>query len=143
MKRWPCRSLLSLFLVMPLLAACGGNGSSSTGSVSEGQTLAQNNCRSCHDPGDNSYSGTTASIVDGGAVFAPNLTPDNDTGVGGWSDAQLFNAIKKGVDDQGQTLCAIMPRWGSTMSDGEINDIIAFLRTLTAVSKQVPDSTCD
>ena len=34
-------------------------------------------------------------------VYAPNLTPDNTTGVGSWSDQQIADAITVGVDNQG------------------------------------------
>jgi hypothetical protein len=44
-----------------------------------------------------------------GAVPAPNITPDRETGIGGWSDAQIERAIRDGVDHEGHTLFPIMP----------------------------------
>jgi alcohol dehydrogenase (quinone), cytochrome c subunit len=119
---------------------CGGG---DTATVSSGEKVAQNNCLGCHDPGDGSYSGRTTTIERAGAVFPSNLSADPATGVGGWTDAQLFDAIKNGIDDEGKTLCTTMPRWGTKLSDAQITTVVAFLRTLPAVVKEIPGSTCD
>lgn len=36
-----------------------------------------------------------------GKVYAPNMTPDPETGVGNWSDDQLARAIREGVTTMG------------------------------------------
>src|SRR6478735_9046609 len=41
---------------------------------------------------------------------APNLT-DDPAGIGDWSDQQVINAIRNGIDDEGRQLDAIMPYW--------------------------------
>jgi mono/diheme cytochrome c family protein len=117
---------------------CGG----STSQVSSGQALAVKNCKTCHDSGDGSYSGSKVTVVNGAKVYAPNISADQDTGVGGWTDEQLFAAIKSGVDDEGKTLCSAMPRWGTRIDDQAIHDIVTFLRTLPAVKNQVAESEC-
>ena len=39
-----------------------------------------------------------------GKVYAPNITPDPETGVGNWSDDQLARAIREGVSHDGRAL---------------------------------------
>jgi len=39
-----------------------------------------------------------------GQVFAPNITPDPETGAGSWSDDQLARAIREGVSHEGRAL---------------------------------------
>jgi hypothetical protein len=73
--------------------------------------------------------------------FASNLTPDLATGIGGWSDVQLDLAIRVGVDGVAKPMCEPMPVY-STMSDQEVADIIAYLRSLPPVSRQIEDSSC-
>ena len=75
-----------------------------------------------------------------GSVPAPNITPDKATGIGGWTDAQIINAIQNGVDDSGGQLFPIMP-YNSYhfMSRADAADLVAYLRTIPAVSNSVPD----
>jgi mono/diheme cytochrome c family protein len=66
----------------------------------------------------------------GGALPAPNLTPDA-TGLGGWDDAQIINAFRNGIDDEGRHLDPAMPYWlFHNMSDDDAAAIVAFLRSL-------------
>ena len=75
-----------------------------------------------------------------GSVPATNITSDKDTGVGNWTDAQLTDAIRNGVDDGGQTLFPIMPYMTlHFMSDADVADLVAFLRTVPAGSNEVPE----
>jgi Cytochrome C oxidase, cbb3-type, subunit III len=73
----------------------------------------------------------------GGLLPAPNLTPDA-TGIGEWTDAQIINAFRNGVDDEGRTLDPAMPYWlFHNMSDADAKSVVAFLRSLTPVSATV------
>lgn len=75
-----------------------------------------------------------------GTVYPRNITSDKATGVGDWTDAQLLNAIRNGVDDEGHQLFPIMPYMTfHFMSDADASDLIAFLRTVPAVTNDVPD----
>jgi hypothetical protein len=44
-----------------------------------------------------------------GLFYAPNLTPDEETGIGRWSDGELVRAIREGVDRHGKLIFPIMP----------------------------------
>ena len=70
-----------------------------------------------------------------GTFVGPNLTPDNETGLGSWSRDQIITAIQTGVRPDGRILAPIMP-WrafaGLTKSDaGAIAD---YLKSLPPVS---------
>lgn len=64
-----------------------------------------------------------------GRDFYPNITPDEATGVGSWSDAQLALAIVGGIDSEGELLCASMPIYSGLNAQGTA-DVIAFLRVI-------------
>jgi hypothetical protein len=68
-------------------------------------------------------------------IRSRNLTPDKDTGLGGWTDGEIARAIREGVSKDGSPLFPQMPykTYSKTMSDGEVLDIIAYLRTLRPV----------
>jgi hypothetical protein len=93
-----------------------------------GETLVANNaCTSCHQ-GDLS-----------GTAFYPNITPDQATGIGSWTDAQISAAINQGVGNDGAKLCALMARYKFNASD--LSDLIAYLRGIPAVENEI-DSVC-
>jgi hypothetical protein len=118
--------------------------------VKDGATaLQQRNCFRCHgqdmagqsDPltGDPSY----AKNIQGLDVklYPPNLTNDQETGIGKWTDDQLALAVRNGIDKDGQALCPQMNHYAD-MSDYEVYSIVMQLRALPPVSKKVPRSVC-
>ncbi len=74
--------------------------------------------------------------------FAPrNLTPDKETGLGDWTDAEIARAIREGLDKDG-TVLAIMPSAGfHSLSDADVAAIVGYLRSLAPVHNEVPEVT--
>lgn len=96
------------------------------GDVARGKALTdQNSCAECHD---SDFSG---------ASFFANITPDAQTGIGAWTDAQVAAALRDGVDSDGSTMCSLMERF--PFSDQQTADVIAYLRSLPAVSRSSAD----
>jgi mono/diheme cytochrome c family protein len=74
-----------------------------------------------------------------GKVFAPNITPDPETGAGTWSDDQLARAIREGIGHDGRALFPFMPYPDfRKMSDEDLASVIVYLRSLPPVHKQRP-----
>jgi len=77
-----------------------------------------------------------------GILFTRNLTPDEETGLGAWTDEQIKIAVKAGVDHDGRILFPVMPyHVYNGMADADMDAVIAYLRSVNAVSNQVPEST--
>jgi len=76
------------------------------------------------------------------SVYAPNLTPDNATGLGTWSNQQIVDAITVGVDDQGNPLWPTMPyqRFANLTPD-DAASIALYLKSLPAQAHVVTDDT--
>jgi mono/diheme cytochrome c family protein len=104
-------------------------------------------CGNCHSP-----KGPPAAIAgkdfSGGLEFdeppfkvtAPNITPDKDTGIGNWTDAQIKTAILTGKRPDGIQLAEIMPsNFYPILTPGDIDGIVAYLRSLKPVRNKVPD----
>ncbi len=145
MRTFP--SYFSGLILSASLLGCGGGGGTTTAdmTVADDKTLGaqyvkQRACAGCHDPGDNSLSGQDKP-QSGTMAYGANLTPDKATGIGDWTDDDIKNALKKGVDDEGAKLCPTMPAYPD-MSDAEVRAITAYLRSLKAVNHAVPESTC-
>src|SRR5262249_41021595 len=56
-----------------------------------------------------------------GVVYAPNITPDGETGIGTWTDAQVVGAIRRGERPGGSRLFPIHPyKYLSNIADDEV-----------------------
>lgn len=70
-------------------------------------------------------------------IYSTNLTADKETGLGGWSDQQIHDAMVKGVRPNGGKLLPVMPFEAySGMAEEDIKALIAYLRTLKPVRKE-------
>ena len=77
-----------------------------------------------------------------GAITSPNITPDDDTGIGAWTDEQFDNAVRKGVSPDGSRLYPAMPYPSYTrMSRDDVLAIRAYLKTVEPVHQQVKSNT--
>ncbi len=74
-----------------------------------------------------------------GVFYGPNLTPDRETGLGGWSSAQIATAITKGVRPDGRILAPIMPTHAfAKLTPADTRAIVAYLQSLPPVRNKVP-----
>lgn len=82
--------------------------------------------------------------VDGGSEFtavAANITPDPETGIGKWTDAQIITAIREGKRPDGTTIGPPMPiGMYHRMSDRDVKAIVAYLHQVKPVHNVVPKS---
>lgn len=73
-------------------------------------------------------------------VTAPNITPDKETGIGGWSDADLKKALHDGVAPNGVPLAPVMPTgFYGILLPSDLDAIVAYLHTVKPVKNNVPD----
>jgi mono/diheme cytochrome c family protein len=110
-------------------------------------------CGSCHTPRDADGKAITDRAFSGGLTFAtpafaataPNITPDVETGIGSWSDAELKRALVEGVrPDHGRLagvpLAAIMPaNFYKALLPDDLDAIVVYLRALKPVRNDAPD----
>lgn len=74
-------------------------------------------------------------------VVTSNITPDRETGIGGWSDDEIKAAIVAGVRPDGSHVSPPMPvPWFSRMTPADLDAVVAYLRTIPAVSNKVERS---
>ncbi len=76
-----------------------------------------------------------------GVVCAQNLTPDPETGIGGWTDGEVMRAFREGVTRDGQALFPMMPyTYYRVMSDDDARAVVAYLRTFPPIRNVIPKS---
>lgn len=67
-------------------------------------------------------------------LVAANLTPDDDTGIGRWSDDMLARAIREGVGHDGRVLSAAMPyAYFRGLPDEDLAAVVVYLRSLRPI----------
>ena len=76
-----------------------------------------------------------------GTARASNLTPDDATGLGTWSDAEIVRALRNGVRKDGRLLVPVMPyEWFHEMSDADAFAVARYLQAQPAVRNEVKQS---
>jgi mono/diheme cytochrome c family protein len=83
--------------------------------------------------------GVVFSESEGRLIVAPNITPDVETGAGGWTDDMLARAIREGIGHDGRALHPSM-WYGSfaALSDDDLAAVVVYLRSIPAVPNPLP-----
>lgn len=94
-------------------------------------------CVTCHTEdreGAAPFAGGRPLVTAFGTFYAPNITPDNDTGIGRWTDAQFLTGLHEGESPTGDVYYAAFPFTSYTgMTDEDVLAIKAWLFTQPAV----------
>ncbi len=107
--------------------------------IAQGEYLARvGNCMSCHTrQGGPAFAGGRAIDTPFGAIYAPNLTPDDATGLGRWSAAEFWRAMHNGRSRDGRLLYPAFPYPSYTyVTRADSDAIYAFMRSLPPVQLQ-------
>ena len=106
-------------------------------------------CGNCHTPKGADGHALPDQELAGGLVIdlpvfhavAPNITPDKATGIGGWSDEQIIDAIRNGKRPDGTIIGPPMPiDFYRNMSDTDVRAIVAYLRSVKPIDHRVEKS---
>lgn len=107
-------------------------------------------CGNCHTPitpegrpiAGQELAGRLVEDIEPFTAYAPNITPDEETGIGGWTDEEIITAIREGKRRDGSIIGPPMPiGLYRDMSDTDVEAIVAYLRTVPPVRNEVPKST--
>lgn len=72
----------------------------------------------------------------GYSAVSANITPDRETGIGAWTEAQFAEAVRFGKRPDGKSLSPLMPPMTS-LSDDEVSAIWAYLQTVPSIKNAV------
>ena len=98
-------------------------------------------CDGCHTDGKNGgepYAGGRLLTTAFGPIATPNITPDQATGIGGWSTEDFVRAMRFGIAPDGSHYVPAFPfpSFGR-LTDGDLADLKAFLDSLKPVANPV------
>ncbi len=130
--------LLSMMTSAPVLADSNGE------QVRRGEYLARaGNCMGCHTTrGGELYAGGRKLNTPFGQFVTPNITPDNETGIGRWNAEDFWQALHYGKSKDGRYLYPAFPYTEYTkVTRQDADAIFAYLRSLPAVVQSNPAHT--
>jgi mono/diheme cytochrome c family protein len=135
------RAILAALFLCTAFAFGQASAQPSAETIARGKALTDaGGCASCHtaDPS-RPFAGSKRIDTPFGAIYSPNLTPDKDTGIGAWSDAEFYRALHEGVGRDGSRYYPAFPYPNFTKiirPDGLA--IRAYLATLAPVTNTPP-----
>jgi mono/diheme cytochrome c family protein len=158
---------LRIIMLTAVLAGCGQASTQATApedpAAQRGKYLAEHvvNCVHCHTkdrdlsvwgtpPLEPFYSGQDCPVRDRNPaakdqpdarmskLCTPNITPDPDTGIGGWSKQNIINAFRDGVRPDGSPLFPIMWLNLHAISDEDADAIATYIQTLEPIRHEQP-----
>lgn len=140
---------LRVALAAGAVVACGTVAAQPT-AVERGKYLATvGGCGDCHTPGHFLGKPDASRLLGGsevgfhvpglGVFHGPNLTPDKETGLGGWTNAQIVAAITRGRRPDGRQLAPVMPYPAlAALTPADADAIAVYLKSLPPVRNKVP-----
>jgi mono/diheme cytochrome c family protein len=133
---------------VPLPATPATLSTDSAAVAARGEYLVRNAavCGGCHGASERNPDGA----LSGGKEFhdwrigtarASNLTPDDETGLGRWSEAEIVRSLRNGVRKDGRLLAPVMPyEWFHQMSDEDAFAVARYLKSQPPVRNNVRQS---
>jgi mono/diheme cytochrome c family protein len=104
-------------------------------------------CGNCHTPRGEGGRFDMARQLSGGpqawdepsyTVKGANVTPDRETGIGKWTDAELKHAMQHGVRPNGVPIAPIMPfKFYGVFTPRDLNAVVAYMRSVTPIRNEV------
>lgn len=109
--------------------------------VDKGEYLAKmGDCIACHTHMEGSakpYAGGLPIETPFGTFYSPNITPDKETGIGNWSEADFIRAMKEGKDPHGRNYFPVFPYiYFSRISDDDLKALYAYFMSIPAIKQE-------
>jgi mono/diheme cytochrome c family protein len=130
---------LALVLLIGGWTAAASAASSMNAALQRGRYLVTaGDCAACHTAeGGKPFAGGRAVPTPFGSIYSTNITPDRDTGIGGWSEEAFYKAMHEGVRPDGKHLYPAFPYpWYTKLSREDVDAIKAYLDALPPVRQE-------
>jgi len=107
--------------------------------ISRGEYLARaGDCVACHtEPNNKPFSGGRGMPTPFGVLYVPNITPDDETGIGRWTADEFYRMLHTGISRNGTLLYPVMPFASYSKVTREDSDAIyAYLMSVPPVTRE-------
>ena len=136
--------VVAFVLTMPRKLPASELAQAHTPNLANGEAMFNaGNCSACHmTPGQTDRTQLAGGLKlksPFGTFVTPNISSDAKYGLGGWTEAEVANAMKRGVGRHGEHLYPAFPYPAySLMKTADVRDLFAYLKTLPAVATPSP-----
>jgi len=120
-------------------SAASGAANAETLLIQKGEYLARaGDCVACHtNPEGKEFAGGRPMPTPFGALYSPNITPDEETGIGAWSSDEFYRMMHSGVSRDGSLLYPAMPFASYTkVTRADSDAIYAYLMSVQPVKQK-------
>ncbi len=134
---------VKFFLLLAVNTQVATAAAASQADIEYGMYLSKaGNCTSCHTREDGeAYAGGVAFQTEFGTIYSTNITPDAETGIGGWTLEDFTTALREGERPDGKHLYPVFPYTSYTMmSDAEVAALFAYFQSLPPIKYQPPEN---
>jgi mono/diheme cytochrome c family protein len=126
MSRKLMTGLAAFALATPLFSQAA---TSDDALIAHGAYLAKvGDCAACHSaPKGKPFAGGLPMTTPMGKIYTTNITPDRDTGIGEWTQADFDKALRRGISKDGHNLYPAMPYPSyAKVQDGDVAALYAY-----------------
>jgi hypothetical protein len=81
--------------------------------------------------------GNKFKMPDGSKIYSMNLTMDEETGIGKWTEEEFIKAVKTGIVPHDQPALRRPMKPYTDLTDGEVRAIYAYLKTIPKINNKV------
>ena len=132
-RRCTMWAILAALILCTAFSGAQAQSEPSAETIALGKALViAGDCAACHtaDPA-KPFAGGKRIDTSFGAIYSPNLTPDRETGLGGWSDDDFVRAFRFGVAPDGSRYYPAFPYpYFTRITRQDLKAIRAYLATL-------------
>jgi len=128
----------TLFLGDDPAISIGRHAADRSEQVKHGEYLARaGDCAGCHTArGGAPYAGGVPIPTPFGTLYVPNITPDHETGIGGWSADDFWQAMHDGRSKDGSLLYPAFPYTNYTkVKRADVDDLFAYIKSLQPIKQ--------
>lgn len=119
-------------------------GAADADAVTRGKYIAiAGDCVACHTAPESkdAFAGGYAISTPFGGIFASNITPDKETGIGDWTERDFYRAVRHGKGKESENLYPAMPYNAYVkVSDRDMHDLWMYMRSVKPVHYAVPET---
>ena len=137
------RKLAAATVILLAFAPIAARADAQSDLVARGEYITRAaDCVACHTaPGGKPFAGGRAFTLPFGVLYSPNITPDQSTGIAGYSDDDWVRMLHDGIGRDGKYLYPAMPYTSYTlMTREDALAVKAYLMSLAPVPAKVPDN---
>ncbi len=108
-----------------------------------GRLAAAGNCAGCHTiDGGPEFGGGYGIATKFGVIYSTNISPDAESGIGGWPEKAFFRALREGVSRDGRHLFPAFPYVHFTkLTDADVAALYAYFMTRAPVTSEAKKNT--